>query len=72
MPFAAGAFASLTYITVLIAMNYVSNVSYVQVFRQLGLIFGLLGGIFILKERPALPKFIGVVLIITGLIITVL
>lgn len=72
MPFAAGAFASLTYITVLMAMNYVSNVSYVQVFRQLGLIFGLLGGIFILKERPALPKFIGVALIITGLVITVL
>ena len=72
MPFAAGAFASLTYITVLIAMNYVTNVSYVQVFRQLGLIFGLLGGIFILKEKPAVPKFIGVALIIAGLIITVL
>ena len=71
-PFAAGAFASLTYITVLMAMNYVTNVSYVQVFRQLGLIFGLLGGIFILKERPSLPKFIGVALIITGLVITVL
>lgn len=71
-PFAAGAFASLTYITVLMAMNYVTNVSYVQVFRQLGLIFGLLGGIFILKERPTLPKFIGVALIITGLVITVL
>jgi drug/metabolite transporter (DMT)-like permease len=71
-PFAAGGFASLTYITVLMAMNYVTNVSYVQVFRQLGLIFGLLGGIFILKERPSLPKFIGVALIITGLVITVL
>ena len=72
MPFVAGVFASLTYITVLMAMNYVTNVSYVQVFRQLGLIFGLLGGIFILKERPSLPKFIGVALIITGLVITVL
>ena len=72
MPLAAGLFASMTYITVLMAMNYVNNVSYVQVFRQLGLIFGLLGGIFILKERPALPKFIGVALIITGLIITVI
>ena len=72
MPFAAGVFASVTYITVLMAMNYVTNVSYVQVFRQLGLIFGLLGGIFILKERPALPKFLGVALIITGLVITVL
>ncbi|MBR2373485.1 MAG: hypothetical protein IKA87_04570 [Lentisphaeria bacterium] len=72
MPFLAGAFASLTYITVLMAMNYVTNVSYVQVFRQLGLIFGLLGGIFILKERFALPKVVGVALIITGLVITVL
>ena len=72
MPFLAGAFASLTYITVLMAMNYVTNVSYVQVFRQLGLIFGLLGGIFILKERFAMPKIVGVVLIITGLVVTVL
>ena len=71
-PVLAGIFASLSYVLVLVAMNYVTNVSYVQVFRQLGLIFGLLGGIFILKERPSLPKFIGVALIITGLVITVL
>ena len=71
-PFLAGAIASLTYVTVLMAMNYVTNVSYVQVFRQLGLIFGLLGGIFILKERCSAPKITGVALIITGLVITVL
>ena len=69
---AAGLFASLTYVTVLLAMNYVTNVSYVQVFRQLGLIFGLLGGILILKERCSMPKVIGTLLIISGLILTVL
>lgn len=72
MAFAAGAFASLTYVTVLLAMNYVTNVSYVQVFRQLGLIFGLLGGILILKERSSAPKITGTLLIITGLVLTVL
>ena len=72
MAFAAGAFASLTYVTVLLAMNYVTNVSYVQVFRQLGLIFGLLGGIIILKERCSAPKITGTLLIIAGLVITVL
>ena len=72
MPFAAGVFASLTYASVLLAMNYVDNVSYVQVFRQLGLIFGLLGGVLILKEKCSAPKVTGTLLIITGLILTVL
>ena len=72
MPIAAGIFASLTYTSVLLAMNYVDNVSYVQVFRQLGLIFGLLGGVLILKEKCSAPKVTGTLLIITGLILTVL
>ena len=71
-PFLAGIFASLTYVLVLISMNYVDNVSYVQVFRQLGLIIGLLAGIFILKEKGTLPKYIGVALIVSGLILSVL
>jgi uncharacterized membrane protein len=33
---------------------------------------GLFTGIFILKERGTLPKFIGVGLILTGLLLTVL
>lgn len=68
----AGAFASMTYTTVLLAMNYVDNVSYVQVFRQLGLIFGMAGGIIILKERCSAPKLVGVTLILSGLVMTVL
>lgn len=72
MALAAGACASLTYVTVLLAMNYVTNVSYVQVFRQLGLIFGLLGGVLILKERCSAPKIVGTLLILSGLVLTVL
>ncbi len=70
-PFLAGIFASATYVSVLIAMNYVTNVSFVQVFRQMGLVIALFFGIFILKEKGTLPKFIGVGLILYGLVISV-
>jgi drug/metabolite transporter (DMT)-like permease len=70
-PFLAGIFASATYVSVLIAMNYVTNVSFVQVFRQMGLVIALFFGIFILKEKGTLPKFIGVGLILSGLVISV-
>lgn len=71
-PIASGVFASLTYILVLIAMNFVTNVSYVQVFRQLGLILGLAMGVFILKEKCTVTKVIGVALILIGLVLTVI
>ena len=72
MPLLAGLSASMTYTTVLLAMNYVDNASYVQVFRQLGLIFGMAGSILILKERCTWPKVIGVLLILSGLAMTVI
>lgn len=72
MPFLAGIFASATYVSVLIAMNYVTNVSFVQVFRQIGLVIALFMGIFILKEKGSLPKFAGVGLILGGLAVSVL
>ena len=68
----AGFAASGTYILVLLAMNYVSNVSYVQVFRQIGLLIGMAAGILILKEKFTLPKLAGVLLIISGLVLTVI
>ena len=70
-PFAAGISASLTYVLVLIAMNYVNNVSFVQVFRQLGMLVGLFAGVVILKEKGSWPKYIGSLLIVTGLILSV-
>ncbi len=71
-PIYAGCIASLCYVLVLLSMNYVSNVSYVQVFRQIGLVVGVAAGILILKEQCNFPKIVGVSLIIIGLIITVL
>lgn len=72
MPLVAGCFSSTTYILVLLAMNFVSNVSYVQVFRQLGLPVGMFAGIFILKEKCTLTKIVGVSLILGGLTLSVL
>ena len=68
-PLLAGVFAGLTYILVLLAMNYVTNVTYVQMLRLLALPMGLLTGIFVLKEKGAPPKFVGVALILAGLIL---
>ncbi|MBQ4315298.1 MAG: hypothetical protein IJC21_07645 [Lentisphaeria bacterium] len=68
----AGLAASGTYIMVLLAMNYVTNVSYVQVFRQIGLVFGVAAGIIILKEKCNLPKIAGVALILAGLVLTII
>lgn len=72
MPIVAGVCSSLTYVLVLVSMNFVSNVSYVQAFRQIGLLFGLLEGVFILKERCTAPKVLGVILIMAGLAVSVL
>ncbi len=69
-PCLAGIFASATYVLVLLSMNYVTNVSYVQVFRQLGLPIGMLAGVFVLKERCTPTKIIGVALILLGLLLT--
>ncbi len=70
-PLLASICASSTYILVLLAMNYVTNVSYIQVFRQLGLPIGMAAGVWILKERCTMIKCIGVTLILIGLAMSV-
>lgn len=71
-PAVSGVFSAVAYGLVLVAMGYVSNVSYVQAFRQLSLPLGVFAGIVFLKESPAKPKLVGVAMIVTGLIMTVL
>ncbi|MGN0871583.1 MAG: hypothetical protein ACI4UV_10390, partial [Victivallales bacterium] len=66
-PYLAGFFAGLAYLLVLVAMGYVTNVSYIQAFRQLSLPVGLLLGILILKERATFQKIAGLALILAGL-----
>ncbi len=71
-PYAAGVFISLAYGLVLLAMCYVTNVSFVQAFRQMSLPIGVFMGIAILKESCNRPKMLGIVLIVTGLVIVAL
>jgi len=68
----AGICSSLTYVLVLGAMTQVTNVSFVQAFRQLGLPFGMLAGVLVLKEKAPLVKWVGVSLIVIGLAVSVL
>jgi uncharacterized membrane protein len=62
----------LTYGLVLMAMNYVTNVSYVAAFRQLSIPMGALFGMLFLKEPRYYPKIIGVTMIFFGLILVAL
>ncbi len=71
-PCLAGVCASSAYALVLLAMRHVTNVSYIQAFRQMSLPLGFLAGILILKESGNLPKTVGMILIVAGLVVTYL
>ncbi len=59
----------LTYGLVLASMNYVSNIGYVAVFRQLSIPLGAIFGIFLLNESRYSPKIIGIIMIFAGLVL---
>jgi uncharacterized membrane protein len=71
-PILTGICSSAAYVLILLAMNFVSNVSYIQAFRQLSLPLGVLAGILILKESHSIPKLLGTLIILAGLIIVAL
>jgi drug/metabolite transporter (DMT)-like permease len=70
-PYCAGFFAALAYVVILVAMNYVTNVSFVQAFRQLSLPLSALLGFFILKEKITLIRWVALLLIMAGLVLSV-
>ncbi|MCL9776873.1 EamA family transporter [Vibrio methylphosphonaticus] len=65
----AGIMMALTYGMVLFAMTMVDNVSYVVALRQVSIIFGVLMGIWFLKEKWFYTRGIGVSLVLVGLLI---
>jgi drug/metabolite transporter (DMT)-like permease len=67
-----GAIITGTYGLVLLAMAYVSNVSYVSAFRQLSIPIGAALGILIRKEAASPPKLAGIALVVLGLTLTAL
>jgi drug/metabolite transporter (DMT)-like permease len=71
-PLLTGVCSSAAYVLILLSMNYVSNVSYIQAFRQLSLPLGVLAGILILKESRSTPKLLGTAIIVVGLIVVAL
>ncbi|MEA4863412.1 MAG: hypothetical protein AB7F40_08215 [Victivallaceae bacterium] len=71
-PLLAGVCSSSAYGLVLLAMNFVTNVSYIQAFRQLSLPLGFVAGVMILKERSGAPKLAGVAMIVAGLLLVAL
>jgi drug/metabolite transporter (DMT)-like permease len=64
-----GLIISGTYLLVLAAMAYVTNVSYLAAFRQVSIPLGALLGITFQKEPAPLPKITGIGLVFTGLVI---
>lgn len=60
----------LTYSLVLIAMGWVTNVSYVVAFRQLSIPLGAILGVAWLKEPRYPLKFVGVATMFLGLVVT--
>lgn len=71
-PYLVGIFTGVAYLLVLWAMGMVSNVSYLQAFRQLSLPLGVAMGIIFLHEKFTFPKVLGVIMIVLGLIMTVI
>ncbi|MBI4731409.1 MAG: EamA family transporter [Chloroflexi bacterium] len=66
-----GLIITSTYGLVLLAMAYVSNVSYVLAFRQLSIPIGAALGILVRKEAAYPPKLVGIGVVVVGLILVV-
>jgi uncharacterized membrane protein len=57
------------YTLVLVAMAFVSNVSYVVAFRQVSVPLGALVGVLALRDSPHVPKLVGVATMFVGLVL---
>ena len=71
-PYVAGVFAAGAYLLVLIAMSQVTNVNFVQAFRQLSLPLSAFLGWYILKEKITRTRWVALIMIMAGLIISVI
>ena len=69
-PVIAGICCSGAYALVLFAMQFVTNVSFIQAFRQLSLPLGFLAGVLFLHEKSSATKITGLLCIVAGLLTT--
>ena len=70
-PIVAGVCSSSAYGLVLFAMGYVTNVSFLQAFRQISLPVGFIAGVAIFHEKPYPTKVAGVIIIVSGLLVMI-
>ena len=71
IPSLASLFSSSAYGIILLAMPMVTNVSLVQAFRQISLPICAIAGVVLLHEKMTLPRMIGLLLIVCGLVMAV-
>ena len=71
VPSLASLFSSSAYGIILLAMPMVTNVSLVQAFRQISLPICAIAGVILLHEKMTLPRTIGLILIVSGLIMSI-
>ena len=72
MALLTGAAATVAYVTILLAMGLVSNVSYVVALRQLSVPLGVILGVVVLREPRYTPKLVGVAIIFAGMVLVAL
>jgi len=65
----AGTGIVVAYGLVLVAFGFAENVSYVVAFRQVSLPIGTLFGVVFLGERVGVPRLVGTLLIVAGLVL---
>ncbi|MFW5880769.1 MAG: drug/metabolite transporter [Spirochaetota bacterium] len=65
----AGIGIVVAYGLVLVAFGFAENVSYVVAFRQVSLPIRTLFGVVVLRERVGVPRLMGTLLIVTGLVL---
>ena len=70
--FAISGMTMLSYAPILVAMTLVTNVTYVVAFRQASIPIAFLLGVIFLKELSYCIRWIAVILILTGLVISAL
>ena len=68
-PSLAGCCSTSAYALILMAMPHVTNVSYLQAFRQISLPLGFLAGVILLHEKALPVRVAGLVCILVGLVI---
>ena len=69
-PIISGVCSSGAYALILFAMQHVTNVSFIQAFRQLSLPLGFIAGVIFLHEKISATKVTGLLLILVGLVTT--